>query len=103
MLADIHIQVMPVPLHLQTATTPQEPDEWFLERIAAAKESAVELGELDAASASLMRAACRQLIIEPSSVRYNQVMAVAATISRLAGRVSVAHLAEALQYLRRRD
>jgi magnesium chelatase family protein len=54
--------------------------------------------ELDAACASLMKSAMRQL--ELSARAYHRVLKLARTIADLAGseRIGASHLAEALQY-----
>lgn len=107
MLADI---VVTVPPPAAISLTPGEPDERVVERVAAARlrqvqEERVDLDSqtfvitlTDSAATNLLRAAVRQ--IPMSGMRLRQMLAVAASIAKLAGEpvIKASHLAEAFNY-----
>lgn len=111
LVADI---VVEVPACLETISLrPGEPDERVLERVAAARPRQIKDERvdadckpfvpqlLDAAAASLLRAAMRQLPL--SGMRVRRLLRVAASIAKLADadEIRAAHVAEALQYRNR--
>jgi len=107
MLADIVVTVPP-PATISLASG--EADERVVERVAAARlrqvqEERVDLDNqpfvitlTDSAASSLLRAAVRQ--IPMSGMRLRQMLAVAASIAKLAGEpvIKASHLAEAFNY-----
>ncbi len=107
MLADI---VVTVPPPAAISLTPGEPDERVVERVAAARlrqvqEERIDLDSqpfvialTDSAATNLLRAAVRQ--IPMSGMRLRQMLAVAASIAKLAGEpvIKASHLAEAFNY-----
>ena len=96
--AELWILVTPVSAEKLIGIRRGEPNERVHECIAEAQQAPAPATDLDGASQRLMTAALRQLDL--SQVQYERVIAVAASVARLAGvkRIGPVHLAEAIQY-----
>lgn len=100
---DIEVDMPRVSYEKLTSDRLSEPTDTIRERVDRARAFLPKVTtNLDAAGASLMKAACRQLVF--TQTQYEKTLDVARSIAALAGtkEIHVAHLAEAVQYRPRR-